>query len=99
MNILFSFRYLIFVTVLAAFSTTAQAEEKNEAYAHGNQLVQESCTKCHSDNVYQRKDHFVKSFNALSTQVRRCKDNIGLSWFDNDTNAVIHYLNTKYYKF
>jgi hypothetical protein len=29
----------------------------------------------------------------------RCKDNTGTPWFDEDTDAVVHFLNEKYYKF
>lgn len=99
MKILFPIRQLIFVTTLAVLSSVAHAEKKDDAYSHGEELVKENCTKCHNDDVYKRKDHFVKSLSALGTQVRRCRDNSGLSWFDDDTDAVIHYLNARYYKF
>jgi hypothetical protein len=49
--------------------------------------------------VYTRENHFVKSLEALSKQVVRCKDNTSAPWFDEDTEAVVHFLNEKYYKF
>jgi hypothetical protein len=33
------------------------------------------------------------------TQVRFCKDNLGLAWFDDEVNDVIGYLNKEYYRF
>jgi hypothetical protein len=35
----------------------------------------------------------------LGKQVRFCKDNLGLTWFDDEVNDVIHYLNKDFYKF
>ena len=51
------------------------------------------------DKVYTRDDRFVKSLSALGKQVVRCKDNTGAPWFDEDTDAVVYFLNEKYYKF
>ena len=66
---------------------------------HGEKMHTEHCYKCHTDQVYIRDDRFVKSLSALSKQVVRCKDNTGTPWFDDDTQAVVQFLNQKYYKF
>ena len=66
---------------------------------HGEKMHTEHCYKCHTDQVYIRDDRFVKSLSALSKQVVRCKDNTGTPWFDEDTQAVVQFLNQKYYKF
>jgi len=57
------------------------------------------CYKCHTDEVYTRKNHFIKSLKALKQQVSRCKNNANAPWFDEDTSAVVQFLNQKYYKF
>jgi hypothetical protein len=62
-------------------------------------MHKEHCYKCHTEAVYTRENHFVKSLEALSKQVVRCKDNTSAPWFDEDTEAVVHFLNEKYYKF
>ena len=85
----------------ALYSTSAVADEgaMKDAVAHGEEAHSEHCVKCHTDSVYTREDRRVKSIDALSKQVRRCRDNIGIAWFDEDTDAVVQFLNQKYYKF
>lgn len=88
--------------MLCATSAMAEdddAKDNKIMLTHAEELHQESCTQCHSDQVYTRPDHFVKSIHALKKQVKRCKDSSNATWFDEDTDAVVHYLNTKYYKF
>jgi hypothetical protein len=75
------------------------AADKGKLLEHGEKMHADHCLKCHTDSVYTRDDRFVKSLNALSKQVVRCKDNTGAPWFDEDTEAVVHFLNEKYYKF
>ena len=65
----------------------------------GEKLHEQHCFKCHTDSVYTRENRFVRSLDALSKQVKRCKNNLGVPWFDEDTKAVVHFLNEKYYKF
>jgi len=84
---------------LLLFSSFAQAEKNIELYEHGKEMHETHCNKCHTSDVYTRETRFVKSMEALSKQVRRCKDNLGIAWFDEDTEAVAHFLNEKYYKF
>lgn len=65
----------------------------------GEEAHKEHCYKCHTDEVYTRDNRFVKSLDALSKQVVRCRDSNNVPWFDEDTDAVVQFLNTKYYKF
>ncbi len=67
--------------------------------AHGKKEYNSHCLKCHTDQVFTRKNHFIKSLGALKKQVTRCKNANNIPWFDKDTNAVVQYLNYKYYKF
>lgn len=87
---------------LACFSFLANADkgmDTDKQFKAGEKMHNEHCYKCHTEKVYTRGDRFVKSLNALSKQVVRCKDNTGAPWFDEDTDAVVHFLNEKYYKF
>ncbi len=70
-----------------------------ETISHGEEAHNNHCYKCHTDEVYSREDRFVKSIDALSKQVIRCKDGSNVPWFDEDTDAVVQFLNQKYYKF
>lgn len=66
---------------------------------HGKEIHKNHCYKCHTDEVYTRENRFVKSIDALSKQVKRCKDGNNIPWFDEDTDAVVQFLNKKYYRF
>lgn len=91
------------LTALLVIPTVSCADEENmtkkELFEHGSKIHQDHCYKCHTDDVYTRDNKFVKSINALGQQVRRCKDSNDIPWFDEDTDAVVHFLNEKYYKF
>ena len=67
--------------------------------AHGEKTHKVHCYKCHTDEVYTRENRFVKSIDALSKQVVRCKDGNDVPWFEEDTEAVVQFLNNKYYRF
>ncbi len=92
--------WIIAALVSISFSATADAtKDKENLYEHGNKMHANHCLKCHTDDVYTRDNRFVKSLNALTRQVTRCKNNTGVPWYDKDTEAVVHFLNEKYYKF
>jgi len=84
---------------IATFAEEKKAEPKQSLLEHGAELHNNHCYKCHTDKVYLRDDRFVKSISALSRQVVRCKDGTNVPWFDEDTDAVVNFLNKKYYKF
>ena len=68
-------------------------------FDNGDELHLDNCTGCHTETVYTRAERKVKSLPRLGTQVRFCRDNRGLTWFDDEVADVIHYLNLEYYKF
>jgi len=88
---------------LSAFFLTVSspllAGEEATGAEHGKKVHAEHCYKCHTDSVYTREERFVKSIDALGKQVVRCKDGNNILWFDEDTDAVVQFLNNKYYKF
>lgn len=95
-------RTCLLAALLTASTVSCADEEtmtKKEIFEHGAKIHQDHCYKCHTDQVYTRDNSFVKSINALGQQVRRCKDSNDIPWFDEDTDAVVHFLNQKYYKF
>ena len=90
------------IILCASQACAADKDENNDnkdKLAHGEEIHQNHCYKCHGDEVYTRDDRFVKSLSALSKQVERCKNSNDLPWFDDDTDAVVNFLNTRYYKF
>lgn len=66
---------------------------------NGNQLHQANCVRCHDGSVYTRENRRVSSLPKLGTQVRTCRDMLGITWFDDEVDDVIVYLNQTYYHF
>ena len=88
----------LFALFLSSSSAVVASEETGDPM-HGENVHNEHCYKCHTDSVYTRDTRFVKSIDALGKQVVRCKDSNDIPWFDEDTDAVVQFLNQKYYKF
>ena len=91
----------VFFISAMSMADVALAEDKEitDPIAHGEKAHNTHCVKCHSDAVYTRENRFVRSIDALSKQVTRCKNGNNLPWFDEDTDAVVQFLNNKYYRF
>lgn len=73
--------------------------------AHGQTLHEANCIACHSSmtnghpsSLYTRADRRVTSLEGLQKQVRRCELSLDLTWFDEDIDDVVAYLNDKFYK-
>ena len=79
----------------AVFATSLQAADID----NGDDLHFTHCTGCHDDSVYTRDNRRVKSLERLGEQVRFCKDSLELTWFDEEVDDVIAYLNQTYYHF
>lgn len=65
----------------------------------GQALHDQHCMKCHDSGVYTRDERRVNSLDGLRKQVARCELSLGLSWFDDQRENVVQYLNSNYYKF
>lgn len=72
----------------------------------GKALYDEHCRDCHTQmgsgnhaELYQRMDRRVHNRQALSRQVNRCKDNLRLTLFDDEVEAIANYLNQQFYHF
>jgi hypothetical protein len=76
--------------------TTAPAFAATE---NGETLHQENCVRCHDSSVYTRENRRVQSLPRLGSQVRFCKDNLQITWFDDEVDDVVNFLNKTYYHF
>lgn len=84
------------IRLLALISlNTAQAADPQV----GERLVDQQCTRCHGSEVYTRADRRVTTLPGLHKQVRRCEQMLGLTWFDEDVENTVEYLNQRFYKF
>ena len=90
---------LFFSAISISGISCANDTETTDMVALGEQAHKNHCYKCHTDDVYTRDNRFVKSIDALSKQVVRCKDGNDVPWFDEDADAVVQFLNKKYYRF
>ncbi len=96
------FKLVLFLFAIGVSSISLAGESSGkikDPIAHGKQAHENHCYKCHSDDIYTREDRFVKSIDALSKQVVRCKEGNDIPWFDEDADAVVQFLNKKYYRF
>ena len=97
---MFKLVLFLFATGVSSISFAGESSGKiKDPIAHGKQAHENHCYKCHSDDIYTREDRFVKSIDALSKQVVRCKEGNDIPWFDEDADAVVQFLNKKYYRF
>ncbi len=83
---------MLFIAVLPASALAADIE-------NGEDLHFEHCTGCHGEEVYTREDRNVKNLDRLGRQVRFCQNAVGVTWFDDEVDDVIEYLNATYYHF
>lgn len=81
--------------LLAAFQMPLLAADID----NGEDLHFTHCTGCHDDSIYTRDNRRVRSLERLGDQVRFCKDSLELTWFDEEVEDVIVYLNQTYYHF
>ncbi|MCP4074666.1 MAG: cytochrome c [Gammaproteobacteria bacterium] len=88
-------RNIILFLFIAGLSTASNAEN----IKNGDKLHADKCTRCHDSTLYTRASKRVKTLPKLGTQVRMCKDNLGITWFDDEVDDVTGYLNKNYYHF
>ena len=90
-------KYLINLTLLTFTPLFAQEmlSAKNGKLLYDNA----KCSRCHSDYIYKDVlERKMKTADDLQVRVERCAVSYA-DWFEEDTADVIHFLNTKYYKF
>ena len=86
---------LIISFIATALSSSAGAADLKA----GAKLHQDKCMQCHDSGVYTREQRRVTSLQGLREQVKRCELSLGLTWFDDQIEDVVQYLNDSYYNF
>jgi cytochrome c2 len=86
-------------TILIIFALLFSSSVWSADAENGETLHAENCVKCHDSSAYTRNPRRVNDLQQLGVQVRACKDNLGITWFDDEVDDVILYLNQKYYHF
>ena len=90
-------RHAIHTLLLAALAAPFAASAAD--LKAGQALHDAHCMKCHDSGVYTREDRRITSLDGLHKQVARCELSLGLTWFDDQRENVVQYLNGSYYKF
>ncbi len=85
---------ILFVSTIIITATANSADIDN-----GSELHADKCIACHDLSLYIRENRKVQTLPRLGTQVRFCKDNLGITWFDDEVDDVIGFLNENYYHF
>lgn len=85
--------------ILGALLLGPSAANSADQAPDGKTLLDARCVSCHGTEVFTRKDRKIRSLSALKAQVRRCTFATGVKWSDDETDAVIDYLNKNFYKF
>jgi len=95
---------LLPIAVLSVFSALPPIVSADTA--QGMKLHEENCIACHASRygndgteIYTRPNHRIRDLAALKKQVNRCQNNLGLTWFDDEVDAVVDYLNKTFYQF
>jgi len=85
-------------SLMIALVQSAAAALAGDAAA-GKRLHDANCTGCHDASVYTRKDHAVRSLDALKDQLDGCM-HMGTKEFSSaDKQNLIKYLNDRFYRF
>ncbi len=95
-------KHLVIPALVLAYAAPAGAAD----IRHGQALHEAHCIRCHADlaggdgsGLYTRAERLVGNLPGLEKQVRFCRDNLGLTWFDEDVEDVSAFLNARYYRF
>ena len=88
-------KFPIAFMLTASFIVSANAANID----NGDDLHMTDCTGCHESTVYTRENRRVQNLPRLGKQVRICRDNLGITWVDDEVEDVIHYLDQSYYHF
>lgn len=95
--------YLL-LTLLPALSYASGIEDgdlpsSEGSFENGKRLHDANCTRCHDSDIYTRPKRIVNSLEELKKRVTQCELSAELTWFEEDINDVVLYLDENYYKF
>lgn len=66
---------------------------------NGMELHKEHCMRCHQPEIYTRQNRIVNNLEQLQKRVRECELANDLTWFEEDVEDVIAFLNANFYMF
>ena len=88
--------FLLLIFMLTQLVTgTAYASQPVD----GKALHDQACQRCHDNTVYTRHNSIIYSLTALDKRVRFCESMAAANWSEPQMQAVIEYLNQRFYQF
>jgi hypothetical protein len=84
------------VLLLILLTPSAYAAELPGDSADGKRLHDANCMGCHDTAIYTRKDHLVRSLDALKEQLASCSHMAKKEFSAIETQNIIKYLNDLY---
>jgi mono/diheme cytochrome c family protein len=86
------------ICVLVAHPVLVQAALPGDS-AQGKKLHDANCVSCHNTSVYTRKNHQIKSLDALSQQLNECTHAAKVTLTEDEQKSIVKYLNEQFYQF
>ena len=91
---------ILCVSLLILLMPSAYAAELLGDIADGKRLHDANCMGCYHDTgMYTRKDHLVRSLDALKKQSSSCSHMANKEFSVMETQNIIKYLNDQFYQF
>ena len=83
------------VLVFLSISTNTHAIDiENGEFIHN-----ENCLSCHQPSLYVSDESSISSLKSLKSRVQYCEISNDLTWFEEEVDDVVEYLNVNFYRF
>jgi len=90
---------ILCLSLLILLIPSAYAAELPGESADGKRLHDANCMGCHDTNIYTRKDHLIRSLDALKEQLGDCSHMAKKEFSAIEAQNIIKYLNDQFYQF
>ena len=90
---------ILCVSLLILLMPCAYAAELPGDSADGKRLHDANCMGCHDTSIYTRKDHLIRSSDALKEQLGDCSHMAKKEFSAIEAQNIIKYLNDQFYQF
>ena len=90
---------ILCVSLLIVLMPSTYAAELPGDSADGKRLHDANCMGCHDTGIYTRKDHLVRSLDALKKQLSGCSHIANKEFSVIETQNIIKYLTDEFYQF
>ena len=90
---------ILCVSLLILLMPSAYAAELPGDSADGKRLHDANCMGCYDTSIYTRKDHLIRSLDALKEQLGDCSHMAKKEFSAIEAQNIIKYLNDQFYQF